>query len=76
MQDDPDLIEMIGAPADNPDERRAGPSVLELVLIDEIVGLDNLEVTTPQVGSPGDVSSQSEIVRTSGRESATNPFGN
>jgi hypothetical protein len=37
-------------------------------------GLDNPEVTMPQVGSPGDVSAQPEIARTSGRESAPNPL--
>jgi hypothetical protein len=42
-----DLIGMIGAPADNPDEIRVGPSGPELIQIDEIVGSDNPEVTTP-----------------------------
>jgi hypothetical protein len=31
----------------NPDEIQAGPSGPELIQIDEIVGLDNLEVTMP-----------------------------
>jgi hypothetical protein len=74
LQDDPDLIGMTRAPTDNPDESRVGPSGPELIQIDEIVGLDNPEVTMPQAGSPGDVSAQPEIVRTSGRESAPNPL--
>jgi hypothetical protein len=74
LQDDPDLIGMTGSPADNPDEIQVGPSGPELIEIDEIVGLDNPEITTPQARSPGDVSAQSEIVGTSGRESAPNPL--
>jgi hypothetical protein len=65
---------MTRAPADNPDESWVGPSSPKLIEIDEIVGLDNHEVTTPQAGSSRDVSSQPEIVRTSGRESAPNPL--
>jgi hypothetical protein len=53
---------------------RVGPSGPELIEIDEIVGLDNPEITTPQVGSPGDVSAQPEIVGTSGRTSTQNPL--
>jgi hypothetical protein len=59
---------MTRAPADNPDEIRVGPSGPELIQIDEIVGLDNPEVTMPQAGSPGDVSTQPEIARTSGEK--------
>jgi hypothetical protein len=46
---------MIGAPSDNPDESWVGPSGREIIEIDEIIGLDNPEVTTPQAGSLGDV---------------------
>jgi hypothetical protein len=65
---------VIWAPTDDLYESRAGPSDLELIEIDEIVGLDNPKITTPQVRSPGDVSTQSEIVGTSGRTSAPNPL--
>jgi hypothetical protein len=46
---------MIGAPSDNPDESWVGPSGREIIEIDEIIGLDNPEVTTPQAESFGDV---------------------
>jgi hypothetical protein len=65
---------LIGAPTDNPDESQVGPSNLEKIEINEITGLDNPKVTTPQVGSPRDVSAQPKIVRTSERESAPNPL--
>jgi hypothetical protein len=74
LQDDLDLIGMIGSPTDNPDEIWVGPSGPELIEIDEIVGLDNPEITMPQAGSPGDVSAQPKIVGTSGRTSAPNPL--
>jgi hypothetical protein len=64
LKEDPYLIGMIGAPTNDPDEIRVGPSDHELIEIDEIVGLDNPEVTTPQARSPGDVSDQPETVRT------------
>jgi hypothetical protein len=35
---------MIGAPADNPDEIRVGPSDHEIIEIDEIIELDKPEV--------------------------------
>jgi hypothetical protein len=74
LQDDPQFIEMKGSPVDDPDESRVGPSTLELIEIDETVGLDNPEITTPQVGSPGDVSAQPEVVGTSGKTSSPNPL--
>jgi hypothetical protein len=74
LQDDPDLVGMTRSPTDDPDESRVGPSSPEIKEIDEIEGLDNLEVTMPHAGSLGDVSIQPEIVRTSGRASAPNPL--
>jgi hypothetical protein len=38
LEDDLDLIGMIGALVDNPDEIRVGPSGPELIEIDEIIG--------------------------------------
>jgi len=74
VHDKPDFVEMERVPMKNPVESQVGPTGLELIQIEEIVMLDNLEVTTPQARSPGDVSSQLEITRTSGRESAPNPL--
>jgi hypothetical protein len=74
LQVDPDLTGMTGSLADNPDEIQVIPSDPELIDIDEIVGLDNPEVTTPQVESPGGVSSQLEAVGASQGESAPNPL--
>jgi hypothetical protein len=65
---------MTGPPADKPNEIRVDPSGPNLIEIDEITGLDNLEITMPQVGSPGDVSNHLEIVGTSGRTSTPNPL--
>jgi hypothetical protein len=42
--------------------------------IEEIFGLDNPEVSTPQVRLLGDISSHPEIERTSWRKSAPNPI--
>jgi hypothetical protein len=47
LQNIPDLVVMKRVLVDNPDESRAGPSGLEIIQIDEIVGLDDPEVTTP-----------------------------
>jgi len=74
LQDEPYLIGMIGALANNLDESWVGPSSLELIQIDKIVRSDNPEVTMPQAGPLGDVSTQSKIVRTSKRASAPNPL--
>ena len=74
LQDGLDLIEMERVPADNPVKSRVGPSGPELIKIEEIVRLDNPVVTTPQNGSPWDVSYHLEITRTSGRESGPNPL--
>jgi len=65
---------MTRAHVDNPDECQAGRSGPELIKIDEIIELDNPKVTMPQVESPGDVSYNPEIARTSGREGTPNPL--
>jgi hypothetical protein len=64
---------MIGGLVDNPDESRVGPSDSKVLQIDEIIRLDNPEVTTPQVGSSGGVSTQLKIVITSGESKCTKP---
>jgi hypothetical protein len=69
-----DLVEMTRVPTDNPIEIWGGPSDPEPIQIEETIGSDNLEVSMPQVGSPGGVLAQPEIVRTSGRESTPNPL--
>jgi hypothetical protein len=58
----------------NPIEIRLGPSGQEVIQIEKIIELDNPEVSMPQDGSLGNVSSQPEIARTSGREGAPNPL--
>jgi hypothetical protein len=62
MQDNPDLIRMPMLPANNPDEIQIGPSGPELIDVDEIVGLDDPEFTTPPAGSPTGVSAQPKTV--------------
>jgi hypothetical protein len=47
LQDDPHLIGMMGSPAENLDESKASPSGPGLIGIDEIIGLDIPEITTP-----------------------------
>jgi hypothetical protein len=74
LQDDPDLTGMTGSPADNPDGSQTGPSGPEFIDIDEIIGLDDPEFTTPPTRSPTGVLTQPEIVRTSGRASVPNPL--
>jgi hypothetical protein len=65
---------MTGVPADNPIKILRGPSDPEPIQIEKIIGLDNPEFLAPRVGSLGDVSSQPEIARTSGRAGAPNPL--
>jgi hypothetical protein len=55
LKDDSELIGMMRSPIDNPDESQRGPSSPELINIDEITRLDNPEITTPQTGSSGGV---------------------
>jgi hypothetical protein len=74
LQDILHLLGMMRIPAENLDEIRAGPSGPELLQIDEIIGLYNPEVTMPRARSKGDVSTQPEIARTSGREGAPKPL--
>jgi hypothetical protein len=47
---------MTWCPVDNPDESQIGPSDPELIDIDEIIELDDPEITTSQAGSPVGVS--------------------
>jgi hypothetical protein len=49
---------------DNPIESQVGPSDLQPIQIEEIIKLDNPEISTPQAGSLGDVSAHPEIVMT------------
>jgi hypothetical protein len=74
MRDNPDLIRMPVLPADNPDESQIGPSGPELIDVDEIVGLDDPEFTTPPTGSPTGVSAQPETVGVSVETSASDPL--
>jgi len=50
------LIGMTGSPLENPYDIHIGPSILELIDIDEIVELDDLEITTSHAGSSVSVS--------------------
>jgi hypothetical protein len=45
-----------------------------MMQLEEITGLENTEVPPPQIRSPGQISTQPEIMRTSGRTSVPNPF--
>jgi hypothetical protein len=65
---------MTRLPVDDPDEIQTGPSGPEFIDIDELIGLDDPKFTTPPGGSPIGVSTQPEIVGTSGRTSASNPL--
>jgi hypothetical protein len=65
---------MIGSFIDNLDESQVATSGLELIEIDEIIGLDHPKITTPSVGSTRDVLSQPDIVGTLGRTSTPNPL--
>jgi hypothetical protein len=65
---------MARVPADNPIKIRGGPSDPEPIQIEETIESDNLETSTPQVRSPGEVSAQPGIERTLGREISPNPI--
>jgi hypothetical protein len=49
MKNDPDLIDMTRVPADNPIEIRGRPSDPGPIQIEENIGSDNPEVSTPQI---------------------------
>jgi hypothetical protein len=74
LKNDPDLIEMMRIPTDDPIESRGEPSGLEPMQLEEITGSENPEVPPPQIRSPGEISTQPEIARTSGRTSVPNPL--
>jgi hypothetical protein len=74
LQNDPDLVEMMRVPANNPIESWGGPSDPEPIQIEESTGLDNPEASTPHVGSPREVLAQPETMRTLGRTSTKNPM--
>jgi hypothetical protein len=65
LQNDLDIAETMGSPLVNLHGSRVGPSRLEFIDLDEIIRLDELEVTTPPVRSLIGVSSQLEIIEAS-----------
>jgi hypothetical protein len=67
---------MMRVPVKNPIESRRGPTDLDTIQIEETTSSNNPEYSTPQVGSPGEVSSYLEIARISGRTSTLNPMFN
>jgi hypothetical protein len=74
LQDDPDIVETMGSLTDNPGVSQAGPSNPEFIYLDEITWLDDLEFTTPLVGSPTSVLAQPDIVKSSQRTGVMNPL--
>jgi len=62
LQDDLDLSETTGSPIDNPERIHMGTSNLEFIDVDEIVGLDDLELTAPPIGSPTSVATHPETI--------------
>jgi hypothetical protein len=74
LKNDPDLIEMTRIPVDDPIESRGKLSDLEPVQLEEITESENHEAPPPQVGSPGEIWTQPEIARTSGRIIIPNPL--
>jgi hypothetical protein len=74
LKNDPDLIEMMRIPTDDPIKIQGEPSGLEPMQLEEITRLENPEVPPPQIISPGEISTQPKIVRTLGRTSVPNPL--
>jgi hypothetical protein len=58
LQDDLDLSEMTGSPIDNPERSHVGTSGPKFIDVDELVGLDDLEITMPPTVSPEGVVTQ------------------
>jgi hypothetical protein len=61
-------------PVDDPIASRGEPSGLDPIQLEEITRPENLEVPSPQIRSPGGISTQPEISRTLGRTSVPNPL--
>jgi hypothetical protein len=68
------MIEMMRIPIDDPIEIQGERSILELIQLEKIIRLENPEVPPPQIISPGEISTQLEIERISGRKSVPNPL--
>jgi hypothetical protein len=50
-------------PADDPITSNGDPTSLELIQIEEIIGPKNPEVPSPQIRSPGKISTHPEVSR-------------
>jgi hypothetical protein len=74
LKNEPDLIEMLSIPTDDPIERRGELSGLEPIQLEEITRTENPKVPPPQIRSLGGISTQPEIVRTPRRTSVPNPL--
>jgi hypothetical protein len=72
LQNEPDLVEMMRVPANNPIEIWGGPSDPDSIHIEENTESDNPEALTPQIRSSGEVSAHRETMQTSGRTSTPN----
>jgi hypothetical protein len=74
LQNDLDLIEMMRIPIDNAIKIRGEPSGLESIQLEEITGLENLRVPSPEIRSPGIMLTQPEVSRMPGGTSVPNPL--
>jgi hypothetical protein len=74
LKNDPDLIEMTRILVDVPIEIRGELSGLEPMQLEEITRSENPEVPPSQIISLGEMSTQPEIARTSGRIGVPNPL--
>jgi hypothetical protein len=74
LKNNPDMIEMISIPIDDPIKIRGEPIGLEPMQLEEITGLENPEVPPSQIRSPGEISTQPKIMGTLGRTCVPNPL--
>jgi hypothetical protein len=74
LQNDPDLVYMSRILVDRPIKNKGEPSGLEPIQIEQITGLENPKVPSPQIISLGGISTQIEISKTPGRKIVPNPL--
>jgi hypothetical protein len=74
LENDPQIIEMMRIPLDDPITIREEPNGSESIQLEEITGLENPRVPSPQIRSSVTIPTQFESPRTPGETGVPNPL--